>query len=348
MTGKGPIEEKAGNNKMRYPLTGKKRYLPKDQKSILARAGYLCLDKASFFIDDPNSHLEEIDPAPIYVNKKVVNERPNYPKGGKRLNMKKPFLFIIMALVLSIGSRGQGEHGNTAMNAKTNSIGMKFVYIPPGTFMMGSPPDEKYRDNDERQHRVTLTKGFYLQTTEVTQRQWKTVMGNNPSQFTGDNLPVESISWEDCQEFIRRLNQKEGMDKYRLPTEAEWEYACRAGSRSTFSFGDDPAQLGEYAWFGLTSKRTTHPVGQKKPNAWGLYDMHGNVWEWCQDWYGEYSSGDVVDPEGPPTDTYRVNRGGCWFVLTSYCRSANRYYYSPRSTSRHLGFRVALRAGGPE
>ncbi len=193
-------------------------------------------------------------------------------------------------------------------------LGVKFVLIPAGTFMMGSPEDEEGRwDTGERLHHVTISKPFYMQITQVTQGQWKKVMGNNPSYFKGDyNLPVESVSWNDVQEFISELNSMEGVDKYRLPTEAEWEYACRTGSTTAYCFGDDPRRLGEYAWYFDNSGSETRPAGKKKPNAWGLYDMHGNVWERVQDWWGKYPSGSVTDPEGPSSGSDRVRRGGCW------------------------------------
>jgi formylglycine-generating enzyme required for sulfatase activity len=232
----------------------------------------------------------------------------------------------------------------------SNSLGMEFVYIEPGTFMMGSPAGEKGRDSDEKQHRVTLTKGFYMQTTEVTQGQWKAVMANNPSHFKqcGDDCPVEKVSWEDVQKFIRKLNQKEGATKYRLPTEAQWEYAARAGSNTAFANGDmketgcgrDP-HLWEMGWYCGNSGKRTHSVAQKKPNAWGLYDMHGNVWEWCQDWYGAYPSGSVTDPEGPPSGVSRVLRGGSWNNNARYCRSANRNRNKPGNRNNNLGFRLA-------
>ncbi|HLC15756.1 MAG TPA: SUMF1/EgtB/PvdO family nonheme iron enzyme, partial [Thermodesulfovibrionia bacterium] len=161
-----------------------------------------------------------------------------------------------------------------------NSLKMKFAYIPPGKFMMGST-------------NVTLSQGFFMQTTPVTQGQWKALMGNNPSRFKrcGDDCPVESVSWHDAQKFIEKLNKREGVNKYRLPTEAEWEYAARAGSDTAYCFGDDEARLSEYAWYDKNSDGRTHPVAKKKPNAWWLYDMHGNVWEWSEDWYGDYPTG---------------------------------------------------------
>ncbi|MCD6185004.1 MAG: formylglycine-generating enzyme family protein, partial [Deltaproteobacteria bacterium] len=211
----------------------------------------------------------------------------------------------------------------------TNSIGQKFVYIKPGTFMMGSPSGESGRDDDEKQHKVTLTRGFYMQTTEVTQGQWKAVMGTRP--WSGgkyvrdaDNNPAVYISWKDAQEFIKKLNRKEGGGKYRLPTEAEWEYACRAGSTTRFCFGDSGSQLGGYAWWDGNTDNVgedyAHRVGAKKSNAWGLYDMHGNVWEWCQDWFGKYPSGSVTDPAGHSTGSVRVGRGGSWGSGARGCR----------------------------
>lgn len=206
---------------------------------------------------------------------------------------------------------------------------------------MGSPSSEPERDSDENQHRVTLTKGFYMGVTEVTQGQWREIMGSNPSNFKGDNLPVEQVSWNDCQEFIRKLNLQEGGNKYRLPTEAEWEYACRAGSTSRFCFGDSDGSLEQYAWYNSNSSNKTHPVAQKKPNEWGLYDMHGNVWEWCQDWFGDYPSGHVADPDGPSSGSFRVRRGGSWFSYAGVCRSASRHDGTPGGRGGHLGFRLA-------
>jgi len=252
---------------------------------------------------------------------------------------------LAVVLLVGISSETLGEQ-----KSFTNSIGMKFVLIPAGTFTMGSPSSEKKRDSDERQHEVTLTKGFYMQATEVTQGQWHAIMGKNPSLFKncGDNCPVEEVSWNDVQDFIRKLNQKEGANKYRLPTEAEWEYACRAGSTTAFAnggiielkCGHDP-NLDAMGWYCGNSGRKTHPVAHKNPNAWGLYDMHGNVWEWCQDWKGGYPSGQVTDPKGPSSGKYRVLRGGGWNDSARICRSANRFRRSPDNRSYYLGFRVA-------
>ncbi|MCP4104022.1 MAG: SUMF1/EgtB/PvdO family nonheme iron enzyme [Desulfobacteraceae bacterium] len=229
----------------------------------------------------------------------------------------------------------------------TNSLKMKFVYIKPSTFMMGSPESEKGRYYDEIQHQVTLTKGFYMQTTEVTQGQWKEVMGNNPSSFKdcGDNCPVENVSWNDVQDFIKKLNKK-GEGVYRLPTEAEWEYAARAGSITAFVNGDitneecDDPKLDKIGWYCGNSGEKTHPVAQKQHNTWGLYDMHGNVWEWCQDTYNSYPSSAVTDPVNTK-GSYRVGRGGSWGNNAGYCRSAPRDYYSPDYRDSVLGFRLS-------
>lgn len=215
-------------------------------------------------------------------------------------------------------------------------VPVKFVRIPAGTFMMGSPDTEEYRYTNETQHRVRITKSFDMMTTPVTQELWFAVMGINPSYFRGSDLPVETISWDECQNFIRRLKDP----LFRLPTEAEWEYACRAGSGSSV-YG----KLDEIAWYSRNSGSQTHPVGQKLPNAWGLYDMLGNVWEWCQDWKGEYSDRPVTNPTGPSTGSYRVRRGGSWYHGASGVRAAVRDGVSPGARNSNLGFRLVLETG---
>ena len=229
-----------------------------------------------------------------------------------------------------------------------NTLGQEFKLIPAGTFSMGSPASEDGRSDDETQHQVTLTKSFYIQTTEVTQGQWKEVMGNNPSWFSscGTDCPVENVSWNEVQEFIEKLNEKEGTDEYRLPTEAEWEYACRAGSTTAFynnhikwAYVHDP-HVDQIGWYDLNSAITSHPVAQKTDNAWGLYDMSGNVWELCQDWYGNYPSS-AVDPTGPSSGNSRVFRGGSWDKCAAACRSAKRGGHAPHGRRHDLGFRLA-------
>ncbi len=225
----------------------------------------------------------------------------------------------------------------------TNSLAMEFVHIEPGSFIMGSPSDESDGGTSEKAYQVTLTKDFYMQTTPVTQGQWKTVMENNPSKYqSGDDYPVEQVSWNDTQEFIEKLNHHKGTEKYRLPTEAEWEYACRAGSTFRFCFGDDESMIDDYAWYSGNSRRQTQPVAQKKSNAWELYDMHGNVWEWCQDWDDDYPSSSISDPSGSLSGSARVIRGGSYDNSLNFCCNANRNRRSPGFRFNFLGFRLAL------
>ena len=214
-----------------------------------------------------------------------------------------------------------------------NSLGMEFVLIPAGTFPMGS--------EDERPvHQVTISQPFYLGRYTVTQAQWVAVMRKSPSTFQGEHHPVESVSWEEVQECIRWLDAREGGKWYRLPTEAEWEYAARAGSVTLYSFGDDAGQLGKYAWYTANAGGTTHPVGQLRLNAWGLYDMHGNVWEWVQDWYRAYTAGAAIDPQGPSLGPGRVMRGGGWVSGAESCGSACRAHGIPDHRHDSLGFRL--------
>ncbi|MGV3522607.1 MAG: formylglycine-generating enzyme family protein [Candidatus Sericytochromatia bacterium] len=226
-----------------------------------------------------------------------------------------------------------------------NSLGMAFMRIEAGSFLMGSPVYERHRENDELQHPVVLTRPYYLQTTPVTQQQWEQVMGSNPSDFKGPALPVENISWNDIvTRFLPRLNQL-GEGQYRLPTEAEWEYATRAGSSQAYGQLDDPSELDSQAWYTNNSEFQTHAVGQKKHNPWGLYDMHGNIWEWCQDWYnGAYEKRSQTDPTGPLRGLGRVMRGGSWFCNASACRSAARGYMPPETRIRLIGFRLVREA----
>ncbi|MCX5846264.1 MAG: SUMF1/EgtB/PvdO family nonheme iron enzyme [Deltaproteobacteria bacterium] len=250
----------------------------------------------------------------------------------ERYELTVPERALIERGLLLAESLGKKEYLCPILNAK-------FVLISAGTFMMGSPEDEPKRLSNETLHQVTISKPFYMQTTEVTQGQWKKVMGNNPSYSGDDNLPVEKVSWNDVQKFIRKLNKMEGTNKYRLPTEAQWEYAYRAGSTTVYFFGNDPDRLDEYAWYGNNSGAKTQPVEQKKPNAWGLYDMQGNVMEWCQDWFDAYPSHSVTDPCGPPKGAYRVHRGGCWGSYASHCRAASRSLSAPDDRFRS-GFRL--------
>jgi formylglycine-generating enzyme required for sulfatase activity len=227
-----------------------------------------------------------------------------------------------------------------------NGIKMEFVLIPAGEFDMGSPSTERDREDDEGPvHRVTISKPFYMGKYEVTQEQYYAIAKSKPSRFKQDNRPVETVSWEQADSFCTKLSKIKG-GSYRLPTEAEWEYACRAGSQGRFYFGDDLtySQTEEYAWYSKNSDSETHPVGEKKPNSFGLFDMHGNVWEWCGDWYAaDYSRHSIaVDPQGPLIGKSRVIRGGGWFRSSRYCRSANRSGCEPVYVRDYLGFRIVL------
>lgn len=240
----------------------------------------------------------------------------------------------------------------------TNSIGMKLKRIPPGEFMMGSGESleavaKEFSAINSKvphffaypQHRVRITTPYYLGVYEVTQAEYQKVMGDDPSESKGTAKPVEMVSWQDAEEFCKKLSAKEGRT-YRLPTEAEWEYACRAGTTTRYSFGDDWASLGEHAWYEDNSDAKTHPVGQKKSNAWGLHDMHGNGCEWCQDWHTEYYRDDspaVDDPTGEEGGSERVVWGGSWFQPAWVYPSAARLSFYPDDT---IGFRVAADASG--
>ena len=216
-------------------------------------------------------------------------------------------------------------------------ITVEMVYIPPGEFMMGSI----FSDDEQPIHKVKLQE-FYLGKYPITQAQYQRIMGENVSDFRGENNPVECVSWNDAQEFCRRLSQLTGK-KYLLPSEAQWEYACRAGVTEEEScFGNDENQLKEYSWYHMNSERKTHPVGQKKPNNWGLYDMHGNVWEWCQDSYIDNYQNTPKDGTAYKNESteYTVLRGGSWFIGSMYCRSAKRTRATYDSISSDVGFRV--------
>ena len=256
-----------------------------------------------------------------------------------------------LSLVIALASSVHAQEKKDPPREFTNSMGMKFVWIKPGSFMMGSPKEEEERGDDETQHKVTLTKGFYMGVYTVTQEQWQEVMGNNPSHFKGEkNLPVEQVNWDDCQEFIKKLREKDKKQKYRLPSEAEWEYACRAGTTTPFHFGetistDQANYIGTVIYGdgkkGVNRKKTT-PVGSFAANAWGLHDMHGNVEQWCQDWYGNYPLKDVVDPTGPEKGKQHVLRGGSWFYVPEICRSASRDGIGPGIRGSSCGLRVCF------
>ncbi|MGB6012880.1 MAG: formylglycine-generating enzyme family protein, partial [Desulfobacterales bacterium] len=244
-------------------------------------------------------------------------------------------VITVLSIVFSPGSVFSFE------KTLNNSLGMEFILISSGTFTMGSPPNESHRGTSEVQHQVTISKPFYMQTSEVTVKQWHSIMGRKMAAFQkgADNMPFTRVSWFDCMKFIKRLN-KLGEGKYRLPTEAEWEYAARAGTTTAYNWGDtincEKAMYGNNRLkydvcrlyiksIGLQIDRPA-PVKTYRPNPWGLYDMHGNVWEWCLDLYGDYEKNPVTDPKGPASGTMRIRRGGSWFKYDYSCRSANRSF----------------------
>ena len=228
------------------------------------------------------------------------------------------------------------------------------VWIAPGSFVMGSPPGEvgRFLDKEEPQTQVALTRGYWMSRYEVTQGDFAAVMGFDPSLFAGDaQRPVEDVTWFDAVSFCSRLTARERAEgrlpedvAYRLPTEAEWEFAARAGTTTRFSYGDDPGyeQLRLYAWYGGNSGLRTHPVGVKLSNPWGLFDMHGNVFEWCSDWFGPLPGNSVTDPQGPATGIDRIIRSGYWDSSPAFCRSAMRVHFPPSTRISYLGFRVVL------
>jgi len=276
------------------------------------------------------------------------------PREGSKADADGP-----LAKGFGVPRSSRDEYGNPVRSAKDQETGLPLeirhkktsihlVLIPAGQFMMGSPVSEPGRGVHEGPQRlVRITKPFYMGKYEVTQKQWKVLMSRNPSKFRNSSNPVEQVSWNDCQQFLKGLNREADPrqdQRFVLPTEAQWEYACRAGTKARFCHGDDPGprQFGAYAWYKSNSDGKSRRVGQKRPSSWSLYDMHGNVWEWCQDGYGEYSSGAVSDPRGPADSELRMFRGGSWANDPASCRSAVRGGRLPEYAGHHLGFRVAL------
>jgi formylglycine-generating enzyme required for sulfatase activity/outer membrane protein OmpA-like peptidoglycan-associated protein len=284
---------------------------------------------------------------------------------GEDINKRYQFVRIMalyeemspqMTGTIDFGAGGLTDQSGTVSLGQpseyTNSIGMKFIRVPAGTFMMGSPDTEIRRSGNEILHQVTLTQPYYLQSTEVTQQQWFDVMGTYPSHFEncGMRCPVENVRYSDVMEFIKRLNEMENTIHYRLPTEAEWEYAARAGTTSAFfngpmvvegDFSTNP-YLDEVGWYYRNSGQATRPVALKSPNPWGFYDMHGNVWEWCSDWQRPYSFYPKIDPQGAQFAKAKIRRGGSWAHYPEYCRSAYRSWFDPEDTNPEMGFRVAI------
>jgi formylglycine-generating enzyme required for sulfatase activity len=261
-------------------------------------------------------------------------------------------VFHLVAFFLGLSSLLQAANFEVVTNDD-----IAFIQIPAGTFSMGTSEAQRaslveqkawtrFENCELPAHTVTISKPFLIGQFEITQKQWEAVMGKNPSAFKDENRPVDSVSWEEVQKFIEKLNEKNGA-RYRLPTEAEWEYCCRAGSTNLFGLCSTnvtiaPESLGDFAWFRKNSDNRTHPVGEKKPNAWGLYDMHGNVWEWCQDWYASdyYAKAPEKDPLNTVPTTEHVFRGGSWFLDWQNLRAAFRSGNLPGFKSQYVGFRL--------
>ncbi|MDR0548254.1 MAG: formylglycine-generating enzyme family protein [Deltaproteobacteria bacterium] len=222
-------------------------------------------------------------------------------------------------------------------------LGLEFVFVEPGEFLMGADPRlERFTSYALPKHEVVISNPFYLGKFEVTQKQWLAVMDRNPSRFKAPDHPVDSVSWEKAQEFVDKLNAKEGRQIFRLPTEAEWEYAARAGTDMVFPFANAALVLGDYAWFTNNSGLSTHPVGQKKPNPWGFHDLLGNVREWTSDWMAPYSDQKAIDPKGPAKGQDRVARGGAFNFIDVNCAVSRRVGYAPNSRHNFLGLRLVM------
>ena len=241
----------------------------------------------------------------------------------------------------SISSTSSTSSTNS-LSAELNKLINNMVYVPGGTFTMGATSEQGSEAEfyEKPTHSVTLS-SYYICKYEVTQALWRAVMGSNPSNFKDDNLPVEYVSWDYCQTFINRLNSYTGRN-FRLPTEAEWEFAARGGNYSRHYKYSGSNYISDVAWYDGNSGNRTHPVGTKQANELGLYDMSGNVWEWCSDWYGSYSSYSQNDPTGPNSGSNRVLRGGGWYIIAGGCRSSYRGCRTPGDRYRDLGFRLVL------
>jgi len=294
-------------------------------------------------------HALTINASPANARIRILNIRPRYQPGMQlspgRYHIEvsktgysthKGWITLGSSNVVKSVQLEKRTDVNASPATRTTIVAIEMVNIPGGSFMMGSNEGD---DDEKPVHRVTIS-GFQMGKYEVTQAQWKSVMGSNPSNFKGVNRPVEEVSWDAVQLFIRKLNSQTGQH-FRLPTEAEWEYAARAGTSSKWSWGRNESQAGSFAWYRNNAVGQTHPVGLKRTNGFGLYDMHGNVWEWVYDWYGPYSSGDATNPTGPRSDRGHVHRGGSWNSYTEYMGSASRYVVdSPDFRAYDLGFRL--------
>ena len=307
-----------------------------------------------FFVDEKDLDDNKSRPLIEKIEKTEITR-----KYALRLKYVFTVFVALLAMALaapSLPEMAYSEYGKKILNGRNafnggrsarEAHGIEFVYIPAGSFAMGG--DEKYGGEDDERpvHKVTITKGFYLSATEITQKQWQSIMGEPaPCRFEGDNLPVENVNWNDCMDFVKKINLIHGKQVFRLPTEAEWEYACRANGKFKYCFGNDSDRIDEYAWHCGNSDDRTHPVGRKTANNFGLYDMHANVWEWCLDNYVPYEPQTAVDPRGPVSNSApgdkKVIRGGGWFNSKSSCTSSNRDAVSEGKRSSDIGFRLLM------
>jgi formylglycine-generating enzyme required for sulfatase activity len=327
-------------------------FLELDQQLATKRAGRTDL------IDNVG-RLPTSEPV-VEIDKQIANllaRQATYTVGHERAIGKQRFDVATILEEIKPKNLLPGKAAGDLLVINVKGIDIRFRWCPPGSFQMGSPSTEMGRDSDEDIVKVTHSQGFWMMETECWQALWVAVMGASKRSAwsqecgVGDRYPAYRISHDEATEFARKLNQLlegfiGGYD-VRLPTEAQWEYTVRAGSTTVYSFGSDEGKLGEYAWYNKNSGNTNHPVGTKKPNAWGIHDEHGSVWEWCSDWYyGKHPKGPLTDPVGPSSGSSRVGRGGGWGIDAADCRSAGRSSFSPEDRNDILGFRVALSSSG--
>ncbi len=257
--------------------------------------------------------------------------------------MKKKILTLLLLVPTFINVSAQvANESQNKITFTVKGVSFDMIKVKAGTFYMGATSEQQNPNDDEKPaHKVILTRDYYIGKTEVTQALWIAVMGGNPSEFEGANKPVDNVTWDACQTFVKKLSAATGK-KFRLPTEAEWEFAARGGNNSKhYQYSGGHYAL-DVAWYGKNSGGTTHEVATKQPNELGIYDMSGNVWEWCSDWKGDYSSSVQYNPTGPASGSNRVRRGGSWNVGAWYCRSSYRGYYYPDRRGINLGLRLAL------
>jgi formylglycine-generating enzyme required for sulfatase activity len=312
------------------------------QAYVAASAGWICFVLALMWFGFGNEPTG--NPVARPSVKQASKTSPKKPETSITRNVKPP----PPTAVAPFDAAKAKEHQQAWANhlgipvVTTNSIGMKLALIPPGEFLMGS---DEFEEDEKPVHKVTLTQPFQLGVYEVTQEQYEKVVGDNPSKFKGPQNPVEQVSWIEAFAFCKMLSdlpeEKAAGRIYHLPAESQWEYSCRAGTATVYGFGDDVSKLGDFAWYKENTRLGTRPVGEKLPNAWGIFGMHGNTWEWCADWKGNYPQLSVVDPEGPLNGSVRVSRGGHWDTSSITNRTANRGGSSPSTRYGHQGFRVA-------